>query len=258
MGGALIEGALNSGLVSPTDILVHSRTAESASAMAEKLGVRIAADNNHVARDSDLVLLGCKPQQINDILTEINPELPGNTVLLSIAAGTTLDKMESSCPPGTRLIRAMPNTPSLIGFGATGITAGSHATDADIATARELLESVGLVVETSEPQLDALTALSGSGPAYVYTFIETLAAQATKEGLPPKTALQLAIQTVIGGAHMIGQTGMTPRELINQVTSPGGTTLAGLAAMTQHGFEASIAAGVRAAAEHSRKIASQT
>jgi pyrroline-5-carboxylate reductase len=117
---------------------------------------------------------------------------------------------------------------------------------------------VGIVSVTGEPQMDAVTGLSGSGPAYVYTFIESLAMQAKEEGLPPEESLKLATQTVIGAARMIEQTGMSPRELINQVTSPGGTTLAGLAALTEHGFEKSIAAGVHAASERSRQLAAES
>lgn len=255
MGGALIEGAIRAGMVSPDKVWVHSRTQESASTMAEKLGVHVANDNSHVIRECDLVLLGCKPYQIVDILSEIGSELPGDTVLLSVAAGITLEKMESACPEGTRIIRAMPNTPSLIGLGASGISGGKYATAEDISLARTMLESVGIVSETTEPQLDAVTGLSGSGPAYVYTFIESLALQAEKEGLPADEAIKLATQTVIGAARMVEQVDMTPRELINQVTSPGGTTLAGLAALTEHGFENSIAAGVHAATERSREIA---
>lgn len=258
MGGALIEGALRADIVTPSDVWVHSRSAESANAISQKLGVQIADSNSHVIQKCDLVLLGCKPYQVVEILTEISEVLPGDTVLLSVAAGITLKKMEASCPTGTRIIRAMPNTPSLIGLGASGIAAGSHATPTDIASARTMLESVGIVSETTEAQLDAVTGLSGSGPAYVYTFIESLATQAEKEGLPADEALRLAAQTVIGAARMVEQTDMSPRELVNQVTSPGGTTLAGLAALTEHGFEKSIEAGVHAATERSREIARES
>ncbi|MDC0087912.1 pyrroline-5-carboxylate reductase [Akkermansiaceae bacterium] len=256
MGGALIEGAVSADIVSAENVWVHSRSKESAQALSQKVGVNVANDNSHVVSECDLVILGCKPYQIVDILNEVSSVLPGNTVMLSVAAGITLEKMEAACPTGTRIIRAMPNTPSLIGLGAAGISAGAHASADDISTARKMLESVGIVSETTEAQLDAVTGLSGSGPAYVYTFIESLAAQAEKEGLPADEALRLATQTVIGAARMIEQqTEMTPRDLINQVTSPGGTTLAGLAALTESGFENSIAAGVHAAAERSREIA---
>ncbi|BDS05624.1 pyrroline-5-carboxylate reductase [Oceaniferula spumae] len=258
MGGALIEGAIQAGVVSPSDVLLHSRSKESAESLAKKCGAKVAESNSQVAEECDFVLLGCKPYQIIDILTEISDVLPGNTALVSVAAGITLERMESACPEGTRVIRAMPNTPSLIGMGATGLTKGTHATNSDISAAKEMLESVGMVVETTESQLDAVTGLSGSGPAYVYTFIEELAAQAEKEGLSAEDSVRLATQTVLGAARMVEQSTMTPAELRNQVTSPGGTTVAGLEALTATGFETSIAAGVHAAAERSREIAAES
>ncbi|MBK1829673.1 pyrroline-5-carboxylate reductase [Verrucomicrobiaceae bacterium R5-34] len=258
MGGALIEGAITAGLVASSDVLLSSRSKESAQTLADKCGAVVAENNSQVARESDLVLLGCKPYQIIDILNEISAELPGDTCLVSVAAGITLQSMEGASPEGTRIIRAMPNTPSLIGMGATGISKGSHATDADIAIAQKLLGSVGIVLETREDQLDAVTGVSGSGPAYVYTFIEELAAQGVKEGLDADDALQLATQTVIGAARMVEQSPMSPAELRNQVTSPGGTTLAGLKALTDSGFEKSVATGVAAAAARSREIAAES
>ena len=257
MGGALVEGAIQMDVVQAHNVLLHSKSPESATILAEKCGASIAADNSQVARECELVLLSCKPYQVLDILKEIGSELPGNTAIVSVAAGITLEKMESVCPQGTRIIRAMPNTPSLIGLGATGLARGKHASEEDFATAKKLLSSVGIVIETSETQLDAVTGLSGSGPAYVYTFIEELAAQAAKEGLNADDALTLATQTVIGAARMVENSSMSPSELTNQVTSPGGTTLAGLKALTDHGFESSIAAGVHAATERSREIAAE-
>lgn len=258
MGGALVEGALHAGMIEPQNIWLHSRTQASAKQLASKLNGQIAENNSHVARECDLVLLGCKPYQVIDILAEINPELPGDTVLVSVAAGITLNSMESVCPEGTRIIRAMPNTPCMIGMGATGITAGTNATESDMAAARSLMESVGIVVETTEPELNAVTGVSGSGPAYIYTMIKALAEQGEKEGLSNTDALKLATHTVMGAAHMVEQTQKSPQDLIDQVTSPGGTTLAGLAAMAQHGFEHSVAAGVHAATERSREIASES
>lgn len=258
MGSALIAGIIKSDVTTPSQVSAFDPHPESLAALVEKLNVVPAADNQELASRARTILLAVKPQYITTVLKEVSPALTPDHLLISIAAGVTLGTMEGACPAGTRIIRAMPNTPALIGLGATGIAPGSHATPQDIAHARQLLESAGMACETTEPQLDAVTGLSGSGPAYVYTFIESLAAQAEKEGLPANDALQLAIQTVIGAAQMVKQTGMSPRDLINQVTSPGGTTLAGLAALTDHGFETSIAAGVHAAAERSREIARES
>ena len=258
MGGALIEGAIQIGVVEASNVLLHSKSAKSAASLADKCGAIVAKDNSEVVRASDLVLLSCKPYQVLDILKEVSDELPGNTAIVSVAAGITLATMEGACPEGTRFIRTMPNTPSLIGLGATGIAKGAHATEEDLSAAKELLASVGMVIETNEKQLDAVTGLSGSGPAYVYTFIEELAAQAVKEGLSSDDALALATQTVIGAARMVEQSPMSPAELRNQVTSPGGTTLAGLKALSDNNFESCIAAGVHAATERSREIAAES
>ena len=258
MGAALLEGALKAQTVEPNKVWVFDPLPDAAESVAKKFNVNIAQNNCEVTAKCDMVLLACKPSHVTDILSEISGELPGNTVILSIAAGVTLSTMESASPEGTRIIRVMPNTPALIANGASGIAAGKHATDADLETATRVLKAVGIVETVTEPQIDAVTGLSGSGPAYVYTFIESLAAQAEKEGLPADIALRLATQTIIGAGRMVESTGMTPRDLINQVTSPGGTTLAGLAALTENGFEAATAAGVHAATERSREIAQES
>lgn len=258
MGSALIGGIAKSDITTAQDIIVFDPNPESMTATISHCGAAAAANNVDLASKAETILLAVKPQYITQVLQEIAPALTKDHLIISIAAGVTLQKMEQFCPAGTRLIRAMPNTPALIGLGATGIAPGSHASTQDLELARQLLQSVGTVSLTQEPQLDAVTGLSGSGPAYVYTFIESLALQAEKEGLAIDEAIKLATQTVIGAARMVEQTNMTPRELVEQVTSPGGTTLAGLAALNQHGFEKSIAAGVHAAAERSREIASES
>ena len=258
MGSALIGGIAKSEITTPEDISVYDLNADFVAALVQNSGVSAASNNLDLTHTSQTILLAVKPQYIGEVLKEIAPAITKDHLLISIAAGVTLEKMEVACPAGTRIIRAMPNTPALIGLGATGIAPGSHATEQDLKVARELLESVGIVSVTQEPQLDAVTGLSGSGPAYVYTFIESLSLQAQKEGLALDEAIKLATQTVIGAAHMVEQTDMTPRELVEQVTSPGGTTLAGLDALTEHGFEKSIAAGVHAASERSREIARES
>lgn len=258
MGSALIKGIANSGITAVEKIAVYDPSEDSVKSLVEEVRVASAKSNLELATQSQTILIAVKPQYITSVLEEIAQALTPDHLLISIAAGVTLAKMESACPTGTRIIRAMPNTPALIGLGATGIASGSHASEEDLATAQRLLKSVGMVSVTEESQLDAVTGLSGSGPAYVYTFVESLTEQAVEEGLQPQEALKLATQTVIGAARMIEETGMHPRELINQVTSPGGTTLAGLAALTEHGFEKSIGAGVHAASERSRELAAES
>lgn len=258
MGSALLEGALKAKLVDAKQIWVHDAYPGTADQLASKFGIQVAADNREVVRRCEMILLGCKPYQVIDILKETAPEIDPETTILSIAAGVTLGSMESASPAGTRIIRVMPNTPSLIGQGASGIAGGTHTSPDDLERARQILLSVGQVEIATEAQLDAVTALSGSGPAYIYRLIQSLAEQAETEGLPPEMALRLATQTVIGAGKMVEHTGMSPQDLIDQVTSPGGTTLAGLEALTQSGFESSIKAGVHAAAERSREIAAES
>ena len=258
MGSSLIGGIAKSNITTAQDIFVFDPNADSIAKTIQSCGVSAAQNNLDLTAKAETILLAVKPQYITQVLEEIAPAITKDHLLISIAAGVTLEKMEQACPADTRIIRAMPNTPAMIGLGATGIAPGNHATAQDLELARTLLQSVGIVTLTQEPLLDAVTGLSGSGPAYVYTFIESLSIQAEKEGLPIDEAIKLATQTVIGAARMVEQTDMSPRELIEQVTSPGGTTLAGLAAMTQNGFEKSIAAGVQAAAERSREIAAES
>lgn len=255
MGGALIAGAIRSGITTPENLLLSSRTTDSATQLAQSTGGKVAANHAEVIQHSDLVLLGCKPHQVVTILEEINTQLPGNTAIVSVAAGITLQTMENACPDGTRILRAMPNTPCMIGKGATGITAGTHATESDKENTRALMESVGTAVITTESQLDAVTGLSGSGPAYIYTMIKALTNQGIAEGLHHKDALNLATQTVLGAAEMVKATGKSPQELIDQVTSPGGTTLAGLKTLADGGFDQLVADCVHAATERSREIA---
>ncbi len=258
MGGALIGGIAKSDITTHKDIVVFDLHAESVETLTQSIGVSAAENNTDLTTKSDTILLAVKPQYVATVLEEIAPAITPNHLIISIAAGVTLKKMESCCPEGTRIIRAMPNTPAMIGYGATGIAAGQNATSNDLEIARKMMESVGLVVETNESQLDAVTGLSGSGPAYVYTMIKALCDQGEKEGLVKNDALQLATRTVMGAAHMLEQTEKPPQELIDQVSSPGGTTLAGLAVLAELGFEDNVAQCVHAATERSREIAAES
>ncbi|MGB0992123.1 MAG: pyrroline-5-carboxylate reductase [Akkermansiaceae bacterium] len=258
MGSAILEGAITKGVVEPENIWLSSRTRKSAEALAARCHAHVAENHTQVVAECDLVLLGCKPYQLLDVLAELAPSLPGDVALVSVAAGVTLASMATAVPTGTRLVRAMPNTPCMIGMGATGVAAGSHATETDIARTMELFTAVGTAVQVSDEQINAVTGLSGSGPAYVYAYIQSLTEQATAEGLSEKDAMQLAIQTVRGAAEMLHTTGKTPQALIDQVTSPGGTTLAGLEAMAHSDFQAATKSAVRAATERSREIAQES
>jgi pyrroline-5-carboxylate reductase len=187
-------------------------------------------------------------------LASIRDFVRSDALVLSIAAGVTLDKLSAGLPAGQRIIRIMPNTPCLIGRGASAYSLGRQATEADGHLVAKLMSAVSATFEVPEKQLDVVTGLSGSGPAFVYTMIEALAAGGVAEGLPAVLAAELAARTVGGAAEMVLQTGQTPDALRSQVTSPGGTTLAGLAVLKERGFSEAITAAVEAATRRSIEL----
>jgi pyrroline-5-carboxylate reductase len=188
------------------------------------------------------------------LLPGVAAALAPDTLLISVAAGIPTGLIERALPAGTRVVRTMPNTPALVGAGATAIAAGSHATEEDLALAETLFRSVGISVRVPEEQLDAVTGLSGSGPAYVFAMIEALRDAGVGEGLPEDTALQLASQTVFGAARLLRDGNESPEVLRERVTSPGGTTRAGLDALAAAGFAEAVLGAVRAATRRSVEL----
>jgi pyrroline-5-carboxylate reductase len=219
-------------------------------------GVQAAPSVSALAAQVDVVLLATKPHDVPAVLAEIAASGTSREDLLviSVAAGLTVATLEQAVGTAARLIRAMPNTPALIGKGAAAFTRGTHATDADAATAAELLGAVGLVIEVRESLMDAVTGLSGSGPAYVYVLIEALADGGVQNGLPREQARDLAVQTVLGAAAMVQSTGTHPAVLKDMVSSPGGTTIAGIHALEQGGLRAAFMDAIIAATERSREL----
>lgn len=229
MATALARGCVESGLVSPNQVLAADPYAEARQSFVEQVtGVEVFDSNEPIMARANLVILAVKPQVMAGVLAEIMPQVTQRHLFVSIAAGITLARMAYGLPPGSRLIRVMPNTPCLVGLGASCFSRGLSATDADSEHVRQILASVGHAFEVPEAALDAVTGLSGSGPAFIYRVIESLAAGGIAMGLPAELALQLAAQTAKGAAEMVLTTGRSPAELREQVTSPGGTTLAGL------------------------------
>jgi pyrroline-5-carboxylate reductase len=257
MGGALLRGihhALTSSAEPHAFLLCDAFTAaaESLRSSLSSADIRIVSASD-TALHSDLVLLAVKPQDMPPLCAEL-ATVPGSRLFLSIAAGISLESLQTWLGTAQRVIRAMPNTPALVSQGAAAFSRGTAATDADAALATRLLGSIGLVREVPEKLLDAVTGLSGSGPAFVYTVIEALADAGVLMGLPRETALTLAAQTVRGAAAMIVETGKHPAVLRDEVTSPGGTTIAGLEQLELHGLRAALQQAVRAAAERSREL----
>ncbi len=228
MAGALIKGLVHSGVFAKENIVASDVKAERLKQLHSLHGIRVTQDNHALVRECDVVVLAVKPQVIDKVLTTIGGEIPRETLVVSVAAGVPIEAIESRLPPHARVIRTMPNTPATALAGATAIAGGTHATESDIEKAREIFEAVGRVVVLDEGLLDAVTGLSGSGPAYVFLIIEALADGGVKMGLHRDTALLLAAQTVYGSAKLLLETGEHPGRLKDMVTSPGGTAIAGL------------------------------
>lgn len=251
MGMALVRGLVQAGWASPEGLLVFDPDPARRREL-EGLGVRPAANNGEVL-NATAVILAVKPQVAEAVLAEIAPASSGH-LLISLVAGLTLARLEEALP-SARILRAMPNAPLMVGQGITALAPGSRATPEDLAFARELFQAVGRAVEVEERLLDAVTGLSGSGPAYVAVFIEALADGGVRMGLPRALALELAAQTVAGTAAMVLSQELHPAMLKDQVASPGGTTIAGLHALEQGGFRGVVMDAVQAATWRARELA---
>jgi pyrroline-5-carboxylate reductase len=260
-GGAMAE-ALASGLIAagiaPADILIADVAAARREHLAAALGVRTAQANAEVARSSQIAVLAVKPDVVGPVLENLREAETANTnapLWVSIAAGVPIARLEAQLPEGARVVRAMPNTPALVRTGATAICGNARVTRDDLAAARALFDSVGITWEApSEDLLDPVTGLSGSGPAYVFAFLEALTEAGEQVGLPAEAAARLAAQTVYGAAKLALDSDRTPAELREQVSSPGGTTLAGLARLEAAGFRAAVRDAVAAATRRAGEL----
>ncbi len=253
MATALAKGLIESGSVEARNVIASDVIAAAAESFASATGGKIASSNDEVLKSASIVFLAVKPQSIPALLREISPQVQKHHLIVSIAAGITLGQMEKELPQA-RIIRVMPNTPCLVGSGASVIARGTYATADDAAQVLSLLSTVGLALEMPESALDAVTGLSGSGPAYVFQIIEALSDGGVLVGLPRAAATQLAAQTLLGAAKMVLETGEHPGQLKDAVTSPGGTTIAGLLALEQGGLRAALMNAVRSATERSRQL----
>ena len=222
---------------------------------AEFPDLLVVGDAAEAAQLGDVVILAIKPQQSAAVLDIIEPVITTDKLVISIMAGIPSLKIEANLIPGCRVIRAMPNTPALVGAGATAVCCGRKATPVDLDCALQIFDMIGVAVSVEEKLMDAVTGLSGSGPAYVFTFIEALSDAGVKNGLPRDVAAQLAAQTVLGAARMVVETGEHPTLLKEKVTSPGGTTIAGLHALEIGSFRGVIMNAVEAACLKSKELA---
>jgi pyrroline-5-carboxylate reductase len=254
MAAALARGFVRAEFITPKEIMASDPHPAALKIFASELDAKTTASNMDVTRFAHILILATKPDQAAAVLAEISGAFTKNHLLVSIAAGVTLAKLEDALPDGAHVIRVMPNTPALVGEGASAFALGKNATEVDGELAKKLLSAVGLAFQVKEGLLDAVTGLSGSGPAYVYQFIEALSDGGVAAGLPRDLATRLAAQTVLGGAKMVLETGQHPGALKDQVASPGGTTIEGLHALEKGKLRATVISAVRAATEKSKKL----
>jgi len=254
MTEALVRGLLAAGLCRPDQVTVTDITPERRDYFTREFGVRALGDNRAAVRGARMVVLAVKPQVLPAVAGELAGALPPDALVISIAAGFRTARLEALLPERTRVVRVMPNTPALVGAGAAAWCRGRCATAADGAAAAALLRAVGLCLEVDEAKMDAVTALSGSGPAYVFRFLEALLEAARELGLEDDVARQLAYQTVAGAAELVRRTGEPPDELRRRVTSKGGTTEAALRTLDAADWAGALRAAVRAAARRSEEL----
>jgi pyrroline-5-carboxylate reductase len=253
MGETLLSGLVRSGRRVDA-LLVGEKRQERAAELEERYGVAVVS-NLDAAAKADTVALVVKPQDMGEVLAEIAPVLRPGQLLVSLAAGITTGFIESRVPEGVAVVRVMPNTPALVDEGMAAVSPGSHCSEAQLAEAEALMASVGRVVRIPERQQDAVTAISGSGPAYIFFVVESMIEAGVHLGLPRSTASELVIQTLVGSGKMLQETGTHPTVLREQVTSPGGTTASALRELEIHKVRAAFLAAMEAARDRSRQLA---
>ncbi|MCL7412086.1 MAG: pyrroline-5-carboxylate reductase [ANME-2 cluster archaeon] len=254
MGEALIRGIISAGLVEPGNICASDIDERKLGMLGEELGIVVSCDNVQTIEKAEVVILAVKPQIIRYVLQGIKESAIKKHLFISIAAGVNIESLASELPGGTRVVRVMPNICATVGEAASAICPGDAATKADVDTTRKILGSVGRTVVVDEHLMDAVTGLSGSGPAFVFMIIEALADGGVHQGLDRETAQTLAAQTVLGAAKMVLESGKHPGELKDMVTSPAGTTIRGIEALEKRNFRAAVMSAVIAASERSREL----
>jgi pyrroline-5-carboxylate reductase len=253
MAEAMIRGLLRGRDFAPEQITASGPREERASELRDKYGIDASTDNKAPAR-KDIVVLSVKPQILSRVLDEVGDAIRADALVISIAAGVPVATIQSRLASGTRVVRAMPNTPALVDAGATAIAGGEHAREADLADAKRIFDAIGLTVILEESALDAVTGLSGSGPAYVFLILEALSDAGVKVGLSRRTAQLLAAQTVLGSAKLLLETNEHPGRLKDMVTSPGGTAITGLHTLENGGVRTTLMNAVEAATRRSREL----
>ena len=254
MGETLLSGLIRAGWV-PGDLLLTERPADRAAELAARYGVR-ATDNAEAARTADTLVLGVKPQDMEALLAEIHDHLRPGVLVVCIAAGITTGFVEARLPDGVAVVRVMPNTPALVDEGMAAVSPGAHCDDSHLERAEAMLRATGRVVRLPEYHQDAVTAISGSGPAYIFYVVEAMIEAGVLLGLPRATSSELVVQTLYGAATMLRETGEHPTVLREQVSSPAGTTMAALRQLDDHKVRAAFLTAMEAARDRSRELSS--
>jgi pyrroline-5-carboxylate reductase len=254
MATAMVQGLIRSRITTPERIVASDVVEEAREALADMTKVKVYPENKRVAEHSDILFLAVKPQVMAEVLLELKPLLSAKQLVVSVAAGVTLTQLAALLGNKVRLVRVMPNTPILVGAGATGFCLGPKATFEDADLVQQMLGTLGKAIEVPERLMDAVTGLSASGPAYVSVIIEALADGGVRAGLTREIASQLAMQTVYGTAKMLLETGLHPAMLKDMVASPGGTTIAGLHALERGGLRCALMDAISAAAQRAGEL----
>ena len=254
MASALAGGMVESGLIKGRQLIASDVVQATLKSFTKSTGGRTAKSNAEVLRKADIIIIAVKPHQVIELLNELPDQITSKHLFISIAAGVSLAQLEEALGHKARVIRVMPNTPALVGEGASGFARGSNAKAADAKLAKQLLESVGMAIEVPEHLINSITGLSGSGPAYGFQMIEAMSDGAVAAGLPRDLATPLAAQTLLGAAKMVLETGEHPGKLKDMVTSPGGTTIEGLHEMEAAGVRGGLMNAVRAASDKAANL----
>ncbi|MDI6900271.1 MAG: pyrroline-5-carboxylate reductase [Anaerosomatales bacterium] len=255
MGEAIVAGLISAGAADAASIVV-AEPDPARHAVFEAHGVRCVRDGHDAVQDAEIVILAVKPQVIDAVLAHLAEDVPAGARVVSIAAGVRCARLEALLEDGVAVIRVMPNTPALVGAGMSVVSGGTHASPEQVEEIRALFEALGSAIVLDERYQDAATAISGSGPAYVALFIDALARAGVRQGLSRDVAQQLATQTLRGTVELLERTGKHPEELVDAVSSPGGTTIAAIEALEKKGFRASVAEAVEAAVRRARELGS--
>ena len=255
MGCIIAEGLITHKIVLVKNITITDIDASRLKFLRSSLKTNISSDNEKSAKEADIIILAVKPQNMSTTLQEINKSVNKSKVVISIAAGITTNSIEKSLNKGVRVIRVMPNTPALVGEGMAAVAAGRNTKAGDVKLARAIFDAVGVSVEVNEKLMDAVTGLSGSGPAYFFLIIESLIEAGMKTGLTRDLAKKLAVQTMLGAARLCIESDKEPAQLREMVTSPNGTTFAGLKVMEAHKIRDIMVATVKAATRRSKELA---